>query len=253
MYSPTNADKGIFDISDIEEPNFDISLFEIDKEKNLVNLTKIAKYFDKDVFDWKRLPATQRFLNAFEEKNPDRENLVVVNGGNKNGTWANKKIALKFAEWISVDFEIFANEVLDNYFTPKQEKKLTTLDVLELATNEIKKLKAELDYKNQIVIERSQSVPAKTMRAKINQICRVNTNNGLFADKWNKLYLEAYYLGYGDLKTKSHNSGIKSVSKNGKITYKKNGLDIAEETSQLENLYNLALKLFEVDKIQKLV
>lgn len=110
-----------------EMGNFDISIFEIDQEKGLVNLTKIAEHFSKKVFDWKRLPATQRFLTAFFRKNPERENLATVQGGNKQGTWASRKIALKFAEWISVDFEIYCNEKLDELFqTGKTELKAHT-------------------------------------------------------------------------------------------------------------------------------
>jgi phage antirepressor YoqD-like protein len=113
-YSLTDPNQGIFGSN---EPAFDPSLFQIDKEKGLVNLTKIANHFDKRVAKWKELPSTQRFLQAFFEKNPESENWTVVNGGSQNGTWASKKIALKFAEWISVDFEIFANQVLDDYFS----------------------------------------------------------------------------------------------------------------------------------------
>jgi hypothetical protein len=64
-----------------EITNFDISIFEIDKEKGMVNLTKIANHFGKEVFDWKRLANTKRFLDVFFIKNPERVNLVVVNGG----------------------------------------------------------------------------------------------------------------------------------------------------------------------------
>ena len=120
---------------------FDISLFEIDKEKNLVNLTKIANYFGKRVNKWTELPTTKRFLEAFAQKNPLTDNWVTVQGGNKQGTWASKKIALKFSEWISVDFEIFANEVLDNYFTPPKPK--TVLENLKDAVAELERAEEE--------------------------------------------------------------------------------------------------------------
>jgi hypothetical protein len=97
--------------------NFDLSIFEVDQTKGMVNLTKIAEHFGKKVIDWKRLPNTKKFLKAFFNKNPECENLTVVNGGiSSNGTWASRKLALKFAEWISVDFEIYANEVIDELF-----------------------------------------------------------------------------------------------------------------------------------------
>lgn len=93
---------------------FDISIFEIDKEKQLVNLTKICQYFGKNINQWKRLPNTKRFFRAFFFKNPECDNYIVVNGGDfSKGTWGSRRIALKLAEWISVDFEVWANEQLD--------------------------------------------------------------------------------------------------------------------------------------------
>jgi hypothetical protein len=241
MYQLTDPNKGLFslqiDKNNFEEVKiFDISLFEIDQDKNLVNLTKIANHFNKRVNDWKSLPATEKFLSSFFKKNPLPENLVMVQGGNKQGTWASKKLALKFAEWISVDFEIFANEVLDNHFTPKQ---LTVLDILELNTIKIKELKAELDYKNQIVIERAESVPAETIRLTLNRVIRdyAKKQEIFHPLVWGKLYEEFKYRFHIDLKARAKKG--------------KSKIQIAEEIGELENLYNLSLEMFEVEKIVK--
>ena len=67
----------------VAEIIWDISIFEIDKNKGMVNLTKIAKHFGKKVYDWKRLPNIQRFLEAYFKKNTERDNLVTVVGINK--------------------------------------------------------------------------------------------------------------------------------------------------------------------------
>src|SRR5574343_1525865 len=101
----------------VDNQNFDISIFEIDKEKGLVNLTKIAKYFGKELRAWKQNPGTQKFLTTFCRKNPESENMIVVNGGNSgNGTWASRKLALKLAQWISPEFEVFCIQKLDELF-----------------------------------------------------------------------------------------------------------------------------------------
>jgi hypothetical protein len=164
-YNLEDPKKGLFGS---DEPQFDPSLFQIDKEKGLVNLTKIANHFDKRVAKWKELPSTQRFLQAFFEKNPESENWTVVNGGPQNGTWASKKIALKFAEWISVDFEIFANQVLDDYFSkPKQEqaKQLSTLDILKITASEIERLDEEnRKLQAEAVLLNSQDLTVKTQK-----------------------------------------------------------------------------------------
>ena len=130
-----------FTISEKSNIEFDISIFEIDKQKNLVNITKIAKYFNKRVNDWRQLPSTKRFLEAFFNKNPLQENLVTIQGGTNQGTWVSKKLAIKFAEWISVDFEVYANEQLDKLFNDHIiPKKLTIQDLLKLNTLTIQKL-----------------------------------------------------------------------------------------------------------------
>ena len=44
---------------------FDTSVFEIDEAKGMVNLTRIAKAFDKRIDAWKALQATKEFITAF--------------------------------------------------------------------------------------------------------------------------------------------------------------------------------------------
>ena len=142
--------------------DFDISIFEIDKQKNLVNITKIAKAFNKKVNDWLRLTTTKRFLEAFFAKNPMRENLATVKGGNNQGTWVSKKLAIKFSEWISVEFEIFANEQLDKLFNNQtMPKKLSIQDILKLNTLTIQKLESRnkfLENQNTKLVNRNLEV-----------------------------------------------------------------------------------------------
>ena len=53
---------------------FDISIFEIDQEKGMVNLTKIAAHFNKEVSNWLKSKATKEFLREFALENPDLPN-----------------------------------------------------------------------------------------------------------------------------------------------------------------------------------
>lgn len=132
-------------------------------------------------------------MEAFGQKNPLTNNWVTVQGGNKQGPWASKKIALKFAEWISVDFEIFANEVLDNFFTaPKENKQLTTLDILELTQNEIKKLKGELEQA-QPAIEFTEKVSKATNSVSVGEFAKtlnVGQNNMFLWLRQNKFLID---------------------------------------------------------------
>jgi len=115
-------------------------------------------------------------------------------------------------------------------------KELSRLEILELALateKENLRLQADLDYKNQIVIERAESVPPETMRITINRIVKnyAKQNGLLYTTVWNKLYEEFKYIYHIDLKTRS------------KVG--KSKIQIAENLNQLENLYNLSLKMFE--------
>jgi phage antirepressor YoqD-like protein len=98
--------------------NFDLAIFEIDKAKNLVNLTKIATAFGKLTGNYLKSQTTQEFLEAFKEAYPDIPNgITVVQGGSDTqGTWAHREIALHFAQWISPKFHVFCIKKLDELF-----------------------------------------------------------------------------------------------------------------------------------------
>ena len=169
---------------------FDISIFEIDQEKGMVNLTKIADYFGKRVSDWRQKGSTKKFLRAFFFKNPEPQNLVVVNGGDYgNGTWASRKLALKFAEWISVDFEIYANEVIDTLFRtgkvelqPQQPLSLT--EVLEQSqawimtlAQENTTLKLQVNESKEVIVTQTDKINELAPKARFIDETFVNTNS----------------------------------------------------------------------------
>lgn len=98
--------------------NFDISIFEI--EGGQVNLTKMAKHFDKEVKNWLRLQSTASYVRAYAEAhNRATDQIVTIRkgGSGEQGTWADKQIALKLAQWISPDFEVYCTHKLDELFS----------------------------------------------------------------------------------------------------------------------------------------
>jgi hypothetical protein len=71
---------------------FDLSIFEV--KDGLVNLTKICKYFGKDVNEWKRLPNTKRFLDTYADMGESP--IDTIRGGSgEQGTFGDRTIALK--------------------------------------------------------------------------------------------------------------------------------------------------------------
>lgn len=118
---------------------FDAGILEIDQEKGMVNLTRIAKHFGKNVYDWSRNQSTQSFLDAYATEFPETQILVSARGGDaEQGTWAVRQVALHFAQWISPQFNVWCIKKLDELFqTGKTElvsaRRLTNKEVLIMA------------------------------------------------------------------------------------------------------------------------
>ncbi|MFZ3191620.1 MAG: P63C domain-containing protein [Moraxellaceae bacterium] len=81
------------------------------------NATEAAKRFDKVVYEWLRLPETERYLAALCKKNESGKSLFVKTrrGGNVSmqGTWLHPKLAVRFAQWLDVDFAVWCDDTID--------------------------------------------------------------------------------------------------------------------------------------------
>lgn len=225
---------------------FDLSIFEVIDGK--VNLTKICQHFGKRLDVWLKTKSTQRFLDAYMLTPNGGSIISSTSNGQEKGTFGDRKIALKLAEWISVDFEIWANDKLDTLLrTGKFElqKPQTTLDLLKLAVSELEAsqkqiltLNTELTYKNDIIHDIAETVPPKTMRSTINQIIRNHSKD--YQKSWTNLYKEFKYIFHKDLPVLYENAVARC-----EIGKSKNILDYAERFDYLTDLYKLAIKLFE--------
>jgi ribosomal protein L7/L12 len=82
-----------------------------------INATKIAKHFKKLPADWLRLKDTKAYIEAISRYgNPHNDELVVVKqGGNaqEQGTWIHKKLIISFARWLSPDFAVWCDGVIE--------------------------------------------------------------------------------------------------------------------------------------------
>ena len=237
---------------------------------------KIAEYFGKlhkDVLEKiKNLETSQEFternftLSSYTDisgkSNPMFE--ITENGFIFLTMGFTGKKAVKFKE----DYILAFEKMKEFLQSQNQPKELSRLEILKIAIeNEQEKIKLqkenqiqklELDHKNSIILDKTSEVPPKTMRAKINEICR-NTKYGDFQARWKTLYKEFYYIYSINLKERSENSKDKSVKtiiekglKIKQTTHNlpyKSPIDIAEEIGELEHLYLLALKLFETNPI----
>jgi len=87
--------------------------FEFSDGNKMINATEMAREFKgKFVADFLRLKATKAYVTLLEQRYGNshigREVLRVVKGGSGHqGTWMDEKLALKFAAWLSPEFELW--------------------------------------------------------------------------------------------------------------------------------------------------
>jgi phage anti-repressor protein len=231
MYKLTDTDKGIFK-TEIDPTQFlDFSLIEI--KNNKVNARGL----------WEFLEIGQEFANWIKYQiqsldlveNEDFDKIVKPLENNKK----EYLLTIDTAKDLAMVTRNEQGQKARNYFK-ECEKKLRENKPKELSKLEILELAIESEKENQrlkqIVIERAESVPAQTMRITINRVVReyAKSKSLVFSTIWNELYNEFKYLYHIDLKTRAK----KGQSK----------IQIAEDLGKLEDLYNLSLKMFEVDK-----
>jgi hypothetical protein len=244
---------------------FDTSVFEV--VNGQINLTKICQHFHKRLDVWLKTKQTKAFLASYSVLTPNGGITVNIgNNGKEQGTFGNREIALKLAQWISPDFEVFCIQKLDELFqtgktelNPKQinRKELALmviaqeeeLERLETENNGLKTAlvetetlvldtRKELEHKQSVIVDLSAKVPDEEMRTTINRVVKnyAKANNLVFPSVWSSLYTEFKYIYKLDLKTRAKHSG-------------KSQLQEAEKAGKLEELYLLALKMYETEKV----
>lgn len=76
----------------------------------MINATEMLKVFPKKrMNDFTNSKQTQAFIEVLEGKT-EIPVLVVNHGGKHPGTWMHETLALKFAAWLSPDFELWVYE-----------------------------------------------------------------------------------------------------------------------------------------------
>ncbi|SEJ09546.1 KilA-N domain-containing protein [Azotobacter beijerinckii] len=86
-----------------------------------LHATEIAERFGKKPAHWLELDSTKEYVRKLSERmaasNVGKSDitLVITRRGNSksSGTWLHPKLAVKFARWLSVDFEIWCDEQID--------------------------------------------------------------------------------------------------------------------------------------------
>jgi hypothetical protein len=105
--------------------------FEFADGNKMINATQMARPFGKRVGNFLQNQQTQDYIKILEsrywnssigQKKPQREVLRVVKGGTPEfqGTWMDEKLALKFAAWLSPEFELWVFDRIEELLTTGQ-------------------------------------------------------------------------------------------------------------------------------------
>jgi len=81
-------------------------------EHGWFNATQASSKFNKSVHEWVRLPDTQKYIDALIRKYGNIPYLKTKRGNN-GGTWLHPKLAVRFAQWLDIDFALWCDEQID--------------------------------------------------------------------------------------------------------------------------------------------
>lgn len=81
-----------------------------------VSATEIGKAFGKRPKDWLRSVAAKRYIAALLEHYPgknDYDFVIVIRDEFCRGTWMHVDVALEYARWVSLEFSLWADGIID--------------------------------------------------------------------------------------------------------------------------------------------
>lgn len=119
--------------------------FDLSVEEFLINGTKMANIFNKRTNDFLNLDQTKSFIEALSRSGNLRyEQIVrVAQGGRNQGTWMHRKLALKFASWLSADFELWVYDVIEKIMFGEAQVLRNNNDELRVIINRINEIDKE--------------------------------------------------------------------------------------------------------------
>lgn len=124
----------------------------------LINLTEMAKPFGKKPHDFLELDQTKAFLtelakslNCFKSSQNGleaKQYVITKHGGSNPGTWAHRKVAIKFAAWLSPELEVWMINQIDELLLKGSVSIQHTIprtysEALQLAADQAKQLEMQ--------------------------------------------------------------------------------------------------------------
>lgn len=149
----------------------------------MVNLTEMAKPYGKQPYEFLRLPKTEEFVNELKSDTGlsrigQLENQVVktIKGGNHQGTYAIDLVAIKFAGWLNVKFEVWMAQTIRDILTGRIKSSETNQANYFECQREIKKLKQERSELLEIFYKTDSGERVKEINRLIKEL-KANSDN----------------------------------------------------------------------------
>lgn len=115
----------------------------------MVNATEMAKIFDTHLPHFMENAGTQKFIEScLNSRNSDylnvgnKEDLIISK--QKSGTWMHRVLALKFAAWLSSDFEVWVYKTIDDILFSRYKQMEENLKKSAQRKREIEELNDQL-------------------------------------------------------------------------------------------------------------
>lgn len=117
--------------------------FDFGNGQKMINATHIGKAFGKLPSQFLRLDSTKSFILALERKSNVQKSHITQKGNSERaGTWMHEKLALKYAAWLDVRFELWIYDKIEELLTTgstsikSTEEQLLNPDfIIKLATS----------------------------------------------------------------------------------------------------------------------
>lgn len=109
--------------------------FDFSDSIKMVNATEMAKPFNKSPKDFLKSRLTKDYLSSLCKRRKIllADLVVVKKGGFDSGTWINRFVAVRFAQWLNVDFAIWVDEKIIELLTTGSVSIITPPSQLDLA------------------------------------------------------------------------------------------------------------------------
>jgi hypothetical protein len=132
-----------------ENPNYEVDFEPKSSENVMVNATQMAKIFGKRIDFFLKSDHAKDFISALEftpfggNSAPLKRDEIIQTKG-QSGTWMHRILALKFAAWLDVQFELWVYTTIDKILNESfREEKAARLKKLQ-AKQEMQKLRVEM-------------------------------------------------------------------------------------------------------------